>query len=419
MSGVDLNFEVTPTFEKNYDCEKKIVVNRGGTRSGKTVGIMQLAVLYLFTGYVKPGLILEAGTWSTVRKFSASLDKTVIVDFEEQLDTLGVYDLVKHNKTKKTYIYKNRMVEFIGADDQQKLRGAKREILHCNEGNELLWKDWQQLIFRTTERVYIDFNPDDENVWINTEIEQKRQHIKGDVAVYVSSYLDNTFLPQSLVEEITYLKDTDPDFWKVFGLGEYGSVKGLIFDNWNVKSLPPGATLLGYGLDFGFTNDPTALTAVYKSAGQLWFKQEVYERRLTNNDISDRLRSAGIGHSTEIIADSAEPKSIEEIYRLGWNIKPAAKGPDSIKAGIDILKRWVCNVTPESVDLIKERKTYKWLQDKEGNYINKPVDFNNHAIDSIRYFALNKLKVNNQAKPTSRLPVTLQPYEDKNADMLT
>jgi phage terminase large subunit len=406
---MELKLQATPIFERNFDSDKRIVVNRGGTRSSKTVSIMQLAILFLFTGYVKPKLQVSKGVWSTVRKFSNNLDKTVIRDFEEQLLSLGIMDLVKRNKTAKTYTYGQRMVEFFGADEEQKIRGAKRVVLHCNEGNEIDFNDWYQLIFRTEERAYIDFNPDDENIWINKEIEQKRQFDKGDVEVIVSTYQDNTFLPQTLIDEIEYLKDTDLDFWKIFGLGEYGSIKGLIFESWDVRTLPHDAVLLGYALDFGFTNDPTAIPAIYKSGGELWFKEMLYERRLTNRDISDQMNILGINKSNEIIADSAEPKSIEEIYRLGWNIHAAKKGPDSIKNSIDILKRFVCHITPESVNLIKEHKTYKWKEDKNGNYLNEPVDFNNHLLDGIRYFALNKLRIDHTGQTKSHLPFKFTP----------
>lgn len=385
-----MKLQVTPVFERNYDSKKKIVINRGGTRSSKTVSIMQLAVLFLMTGYVQEGVFVESGVWSTVRKYSSTLDKTVIRDFEEQLTQQDLWGVIKHNKTTKTYQYKDRIVEFMGADDQQKLRGSKRTILHCNEANELLYEDWKQLIFRTTHKAYIDFNPDDENVWINQDLELVRQHTKGDVEVIVSTYRDNTFLEQSIVDEIEYLRETDETFWKVFGLGEYGSLKGLIFD-WDVQPLPANAQLLGYGLDFGFTNDPTALTAIYKASGELWVHELIYERRLTNSDINNRLQELKIDSLDIIIADSAEPKSIEELRRQRWNIYPAKKGADSIKNGIDILQRYKVHITPESTNIVKEKKTYKWLEDKDGNTLNKPVDYNNHAIDSIRYYALNKL----------------------------
>lgn len=398
----ELELEVTPVFEKNYDSDKKIVINRGGTRSSKTVSLMQLAVLFLMTGQIQDGVSIESGVWTTVRKYSSTLGKTVIRDFEEQLTKYELWGHIKHNKTDKTYTYLGRMVEFVGADDQQKLRGAKRAVLHCNEANELLHEDWKQLIFRTTHRAYIDFNPDDENTWINQDLELVRQFKKGDVEVIVSTYRDNTFLEQTIVDEIEYLRENDETFWKVFGLGEYGSLRGLIFD-WDVRELPEGAKLVAYGLDFGFTNDPTAFTGVYLSGGELYLDEKIYERRLTNSDISDKLKAMGISKSDDIVADSAEPKSIEELKRQGWNIHPALKGPDSIKNGIDILQRYKIHITPDSVNLIKEKRTYKWVEDNDGNTLNKPVDFNNHGIDSVRYVALNKLKMNWKAGDMSGL----------------
>jgi phage terminase large subunit len=319
------------------------------------------------------------------------LDATVIRDFEEELNKQEIYGAIKHNKTKKTYEYGGRMVEFIGADDEQKLRGAKRNILYCNEANELKYREeFFQLLMRTEDKVFIDFNPDDENVWINTELEQKRQHEKGDVEVIVSTYRDNTFLPKSLIEEIEYLERTDPEFWKVYGLGQYGKKYGLIFPDYQIVDQPTG-TLVGYGADFGFTNDPSTLIAVYKQDGGLILHELLYQRGLTNQDLADRYRALGVSGDDEVIADSAEPKSIEELYRLGINIHPAEKGPDSIKNGIDILKRYKLSVTSSSVNLLKELRSYKWAEDKDGNPLNKPVDYLNHAIDAARYLALNKL----------------------------
>lgn len=391
-----MNLDVTPVFTKNYHSNKKIVVNRGGTRSSKTRSIAQLSVLWLITGYITPETRILSGVWSTVRKFSTTLDSTVIRDFEEELNKQEVFNLIKTNKTKKTYEYNGRMVEFIGADDEQKLRGAKRNILYCNEANELKYREeFFQLLMRTEDKVYIDFNPDDENVWINSELEQKRQVEKGDVEVIVSTYKDNTFLPQSLIEEIEYLEKTDPEFWKVYGLGQYGKKYGLIFPEYSIVNEPSG-TLIGYGADFGFTNDPSTLIAVYKQDGGLILHELLYQRGLTNQDLSERYKSLGISQTDDIIADSAEPKSIEELYRMGWNIHPAEKGKDSITNSIDILKRYKLSVTANSVNLLKELRSYKWAEDKNGETIrpNKPVDYLNHAIDAVRYLALNKLSEN-------------------------
>ena len=391
----ELKFETTPVFTKNYHSNKKIVVNRGGTRSSKTRSIAQLAVLWLMTGQVSENLRIPKGVWSTVRKFSTTLDATVIRDFEEELNKHELFPYINHNKTKKTYEYGSRLVEFIGADDEQKLRGAKRNILYCNEANELKYREeFFQLLMRTEDKIFLDFNPDDENIWINTELELKRATEKQDVEVIVSTYKDNTFLPKSLIEEIEYLERTDPEFWKVYGLGQYGKRYGLIFDNYEVKDVPKDAKLVGYGLDFGFSNDPSACVAVYKQDGELFIKEVLYDRGKTNNDLYEILKP--IVGDNDVIGDSAEPKSIEELYRLGLNIYRAEKGADSIRASIDILKRFKLNITGDSVNLLKELRSYKWAEDKNGVQLNKPVDYMNHLIDALRYLALNKLGELNQ-----------------------
>lgn len=392
-----MRLETTPVFTKNYSSDKKIVINRGGTRSSKTVSIVQQCVLWLMTGRLTRNLEIPKGVWSTVRKYSTTLDATVIRDFEEELNKHKIFDLVQHNKTKKTYKYQDRLVEFIGADDEQKLRGAKRNILYCNEGNELEYKtEFFQLLMRTEDKVIIDFNPDDENIWINTELEQKRYFDKNDVEIIVSTYKDNTFLPSSLISEIEYLQQTDPEFWKIYGLGEYGKVFGLIFENYNiVDNIPQDAKFIAYGQDFGFTNDPSALVGVWMQNGELWVKELIYQRGLTNQDLASKYKELGIYQGQYIVADSAEPKSIQELINLQFSVYPAEKGADSIKNSIDILKRYKLNITNDSTNLIKELRTYKWMLDKTGNSINKPIDYNNHAIDSLRYVALNKLGKNN------------------------
>lgn len=391
-----MHLDTTPVFTKNYASEKKIKVNRGGTRSSKTRSIAQISVLWLFTGQISRNRNIPKGVWSTVRKYSTTLDATVIRDFEEELEKQELYGALKINKTKRTYTYGDRMVEFFGADDEKKLRGAKRNILYCNEANELEFKtQFFQLLIRTEDDIFIDFNPDDENVWINTELEQKRFHEMGDVEVIVSTYKDNTFLPHSLIKEIEYLERNDPEFWKIYGLGEYGKVFGVIFPDYKiVPEIPKDATLIANGGDFGFTNDPTAYLEVYKQNGELWINQLIYERNLTNPMIAERVKALGKSQQ-ESIFDSSEPKSIQELVNLQVRAFPAKKGADSIINSIDILKRYKLNITASSVDLIKELRTYKWMLDKTGNGINTPIDYNNHLIDALRYVALNKLANDN------------------------
>ena len=385
--------EATEIFERNYDSKSKIVVNRGGTRSSKTWSLNQLCALWLISGNYGDGQYCYEGVWTTVRKYRTNLDGTVVRDFEDILKKEGWYNLVNHNKTKKQYRVGKRLVEFIGADDEQKLRGAKRNILYCNEANELEYKqEFFQLLMRTENKIFIDFNPDDEQVWINQEIEIKRSNEVGDVEVIVSNYKNNSFLPKSLIKEIEYLKQTDKEFWKIYGLGEYGNISGLIYENVKYVDKMPDAKLVAYGLDFGYSLDPAACLAVYKRDKDLYLKEIVYEKGLTNQDLAERLKP--IVNRDEVICDSAEPKSIEELYRLGINAKPAAKGKDSILNGIDILKRYNINVVNSS-NLKKEFRTYKWATDKNGNSLQKPIGLD-HLMDALRYVALIHLKEHNR-----------------------
>jgi phage terminase large subunit len=380
-----LKLEVTPVFEQNFNAEKRIVINRGGTRSSKTYSLAQLFIVELFSG--------ENKILSVVRKSFPALRATAMRDVVEILYKNNLYSLVKHNKTENIISYGSNILEFFSLDNEQKVRGRKRTHLWLNEANECNFEEWQQLIFRTSQKAYLDFNPDDINCWINIELEQKRQHSKADVEVITSSYKDNTFLDAQTIKEIEFLKTSDPEYWKIFGMGEYGRISGLVFEGFAVVSqIPNEAKQLGFGLDFGFSNDPTALIEVYQNDGKLYINELLYQNGLTNSDISNRLLELGLQRYDTVIADAAEPKSIEEIYRAGFNIKPAKKGPDSINASIDILKRYPLCVTASSTNLLKELRSYKWQTDKNGQTINKPVDYNNHAIDALRYIALNLLQ---------------------------
>lgn len=405
MSELTIDFELqcSPVFDRNWTSDKFICINRGGTRSTKTYSLLDIAVMFLFLGEVGEHFpVYEQGVFSIIRKYSASLDSSALRDFEEILRHYDLYRHLKVNKTLKTYTFGDRVVKFMGADDPQKLRGVKHTVAYFNEANECTPEDFRQVAFRTECRMFIDFNPDDDMVWINTDLEQKRKLSEGDVDVIISTYQDNPFLTPRQVREIERMRESDPEGWEVFGLGNYGKIKGLIFDNWEVVgAVPEGATLLGKGLDFGFTNDPTACIAVYQQDGALYLDEEIYKHGMTNPEIAKLLMETG--HRCDVIADSAEPKSIEEIYRAGVNIYGALKGGDSISNSIDILKRYKVFMTARSTNLQSERRKYKWKEDKNGNTLNQPVDYMNHAIDAVRYFALNKL--GDHTRPTGNYTV--------------
>jgi len=372
----ELNLKSSELFEKNYNAKTRIVVNQGGSRSGKTYSLLQMLIVMAMEDRGK--------VYSIVRKSLPSLKMTAYRDFFEILNANGLYDEARHNKSDYTYELNGNLFEFISLDQPQKKRGARRDYLFCNEANELTWEDFFQILIRTTGKIWIDYNPSDAFHWIYDKL-----LTRDDVTYIQSTYLDNPFLEPSIVEEIERLQHTDNDYWRIYGLGERGMSRATIFQ-YGQAEVPTDAKLLSYGMDFGFTNDPTALVAVYEANGSLYFDELIYRTGMTNNDIANILTSIGIDRRSEVYADSAEPKSIEELYRRGYNVKPTTKGPDSINAGIDIMKRYKLFITPRSINLEKEMRNYKWTEDKNGNLLNKPIDAFNHAIDAARYAIFSK-----------------------------
>jgi len=318
------------------------------------------------------------------RKTFPSLRASVMRDFFDILRIQDIYYEEMHNKSSHEYYLNGNLVEFISLDQPQKIRGRKRNLLFINEANELFFEDWQQLVFRTDGKIILDYNPSDSFHWIYDKV-----ITRDDADFYQTTYKDNKFLDPVIREEIERLRDTDEDYWRIYGLGERGSSRATIFQ-FSVADEPKGQ-VVAYGLDFGFTNDPTAIVKVYKEGDNLYLQELLYHTNLTNADISQKISEMGLTRYDEIWADSAEPKSIEELHRMGWNIKPTAKGADSVMAGIDILKRHKLHIVKGSPNLVKEFQNYKWQEDKNGNLINRPVDAFNHLVDAIRYATFNRL----------------------------
>jgi phage terminase large subunit len=261
-----------------------------------------------------------------------------------------------------------------------------------NECNNATFEAYMQLSIRTRDVVWLDWNPTHE-FWANTELEDGE-----DVETLVLTYKDNEALSPNIIKEIEKAQekaktsDYWANWWRVYGLGQQGSLEGVIFKDWKiVDRIPPDAKYIGSGMDFGYSNDPTTLVDVYQFNGQWVFDEVIYEKGLLNNEIAKKAKA---GQHRTIYADSAEPKSIEEIRRHGVRILPATKGKDSITYGIDLIQQTQFKVTKGSTNLIKELRSYCWETDKNGAQINKPVDHNNHAIDAIRYFAMSRMRAN-------------------------
>ena len=369
---MQVELQCTPVFDKNYETNTRIVVNQGGSRSSKTYSIAQLFIIL--------ALEKKGNTFTIARKTMPSLKISVMRDFFEILQNMGIYSDTNHNKSDHTYQLNDNLFEFVSMDQPQKKRGAKRDYLWMNEANEFTLEDWTQLNMRTTGRVFLDYNPSDEYHWIYDQI------IPRDDCTFIkSTYQDNTFLEQSIIDEIERLKEVDKNYWRVYGLGERGTNKAQVFTNWTeCKETPKGAKLVGRGLDFGYSNDPTTIIDIWEKDDVRYLDEQLYRKGMTNDEIANWIKD-NLDPRFKIIADSAEPKSIEEIYRFGVNIHPAWKGRDSIKIGIDKLKRMKMQVTSKSLNLIKELRNYKYKQDKEGKILPEPVDMYNHCIDAARY----------------------------------
>lgn len=365
---------------------KKVI--QGGTSAGKTYAI--LAVLIHIAAKAKTEI-------SVVSESIPHLRRGAMKDFGKVMQWTNRWRDEGWNKTLLTYTFANgSTIEFFSADQEAKLRGARRQVLYINEANNIEFEAYHQLAIRTSEAIYIDFNPVSE-FWAHTEVLAEQ-----DSELLVLTYRDNEALPATIRDDIeaAQVKAATSTYWanwwKVYGLGEVGSLQGVVFDDWQqVDGIDfAGDKLVAIGLDWGYTNDPTAVVAVYKRGSAILLHELIYQNGLTNQDIAEHLRKLGIGRSWPIIADSAEPKSIEEVHRLGFNIHPATKGADSIRNSIDILKRQPMLVTRESTNLIKELRNYTWDTDRTGASLGVPIDRYNHAIDAVRYVALNKLSAN-------------------------
>lgn len=378
----------TKVYHKNLEAIKgnRILVNQGGTSSSKTWSALQL-LFNIAVCATRPIVI------SVVSESMPHLKRGCMRDFLNILQNDGLYVRDNHNKTDSIYKVGKATIEFFSADNDAKLRGARRDILYINECNNVSYEAYSQLEVRTKKLVILDFNPV-ARFWAHEKVipQERVEFIK-------STYKDNDHLDAEIVRSIEARQFTDPNWWKVYGLGEVGSLEGVVYNNWRItKDYPREYKWRAYGQDFGFTNDPSALVEVTLANGELWIRELMCERGLTNYDIAQRYRELGIDNRAEIIGDSAEPKSIEEIKRQGFNIKPAHKGADSINNGIDILKRYKLNIYHESLNVINELRHYQWQQDKNGKYFNKPIDDFNHTLDALRYVALNKI-----GKPKPRI----------------
>ena len=372
-------------FYQTLNSKKRIKVHQGGTRSGKTYSIVQYLIYRMTTAK-------EPLTISIVRKTLPALRRSVMRDFINIADKLGIYYLGEHNKSENIFKYNGHTIEFLSTDEPQKIRGAKRDICFINEGNELHYEDFRQLSMRTTSEMIIDFNPSDPVHWLYEEIIDR-----DDCDLFITTYKDNKFLPSELIKEIERIRERDPDYWLVYGEGQRAVFSDRqIFKGWQYIPLKefPEFDDTTIGIDFGFSNDECAIVEIGKVKDRIYINELCYRKAMTNRDIAEFLKSIG-KNNVLTFCDSAEPKSIEELRQMDIWAKGATKGSGSINAGISLLKEFDIIVSNESKNIKKEQQTYFWHQLKDETIINKPIDKNNHLMDAIRYAVYSQYRNRN------------------------
>lgn len=378
-----MSISTTTCFEKIAKMNKEIRVVQGGTSAGKTYSIL----LYLIILGSKPNRNLLI---SIVAESVPVLKRGAYKDFLDIVNKMGLYKEENHNKTDRTYKIEDTTFEFFGADEPSKLRGARRDILFVNECNNISFEAFNELHVRTKKFSLLDYNPT-APFWCTTEL-------VGQVNVdfEIVTYKDNEFLEDKIVKEIESWEEKGKtsqyyaNRWRVMGQGLIGKQDGAIISDWSeIDLLPSEAELIGSGLDFGFTNDPTTLISVYRYNDEIIVDEKIYQKGLLNSNLAKLIKSANVNHGV-IYADSASPQNIAELKAYGLNVLPVVKVKDSINYGLSLIQEKSLKITSDSANLIKELQNYVWEKDKDGNALNVPIDDWNHGIDALRYLFLMK-----------------------------
>lgn len=371
-----------------FDSTKKYNVLRGGAGSGKSYAVADDVILRTLEPVLSRTIV--------ARKVAATMRQSVFRLIENRIHDMCLSDRFKINKTEMTFTAGRNEIVLVGLDDVNKLKSIYDPTdAFLEEADQVTQSDFEEIDRRIRSitgrkpKITLSFNPTSAFSWLKKYF-YDTDTVSDETYHLTTTYRDNAFIDPGYATTIERLKETNPAAYRVYGLGEWGVTEGVIFDRWDTQDIPERTKLTGYGLDWGFTNDPTALVAVYESGDDVWLDELIYETGLTNQDLGLIFQSLGVRRAYEIIADSAEPKSIEEIYRQGYNIHACEKGADSVRAGIAYMKTKRLHVTPRSTHLQKELSSYTWRQDKNGNWLNEPVDDYNHAIDAVRYRLTSK-----------------------------
>lgn len=351
---------------------KRIRAVAGGTAASKTISILMWIIDYCNDPRQTNKLV------TVTSESYPHLQKGAMLDFENIMKDLNYWRDDLWHDTKHIYTFETgNKLEFATFDTYSKAHGSRRDVLFVNEGNNMAYNIVDQLMVRTREVVWLDWNPTAE-FWFYTELLGRRD----DIDFITLTYKDNEALDEVTIKEIESHK-YNRGWWQVYGLGQLGDLEGKIYTGWTViDSIPEEARLLKYGLDFGYSIDPTACVAVYKYNDALILDEVIYQKGLSNRQIAEVLLTLD---RSSVIADSAEPKSIDEIHSYGIPIFPSTKGTDSVRQGIQVVQDQRIFVTKRSVNLLKEYRNYLWKVDREGNTTNEPSDIWNHTMDALRY----------------------------------
>ncbi len=383
-------FTQTTAVKRLRKLDNRIKIVRGGSSAGKTIAILMILIDYAIKNYYKE--------ISVVAESVPHLRRGALKDFLNILKVTNRYDDRKFNKSTLKYEFSTgSYIEFFSTDQPDRLRGARRTDLFINECNNVDFESYQQLAVRTSGNIWLDYNPSS-LFWVDKELIGQE-----DTDFITLTYKDNDSLPDTIVREIEKARIKAKtstywaNWWKVYGLGEIGSLEGVCIPDWkSIDNVPEDARLLCAGLDFGYSLDPSALIYLYKWNEAYIFDEVLYRKGMHNREISHFLKDNNI--TTHIWADSAEPKSIAEIRAYGHKIAGVTKGRDSVIYGINLINQNEIYVTSRSKNLIKELQGYVWAKDKEGNNIQKPTGAHPDCIDAARYALLMQLQNPNRGK---------------------
>jgi phage terminase large subunit len=374
---------ITSIFIKNYhSCkiDKNITINRGGTGSSKTVSLAQIAMEFLLTGTIGEK---QGKEFDIVSGALPHLKTTALKAFWEYAELYKIDNLFAHHKTDKTIKFKDRTINYYSVDDEKKLKSRRRDFLWISEADTIDYDSFRQFDMRTNVHTFLDFNPDDEYIWINEKLEQERMPSEKDITVIQSSYSDNVFLNEVIIKKIIMMKTLDPEYWLIYGLGEYGSIAGLIYKDWKEYDvLPERKFITVYGQDYGFSNSHDAMVQINWEIGtrNLYIKECYYELGLSTLEVIEKTKEVNPDNDP-VFGDSSEARLMKEIRQAGINLFKPKK---SVLSAINLLRSFNLYIHSGSPNLLKEIKRYKWIKEN-GKRVNKPLKFMDDLMNAKQY----------------------------------